>query len=259
MLDVNNKLAGYDIAIFDFGLRYDTPNPEPVVLTTVELCHRVSPTEPSATVGPVTSSDFCEDINMSITNAWSRGTLVLTIDETTVQTDYSAGDYIEIGFTHPISFANSVALYYPLSVANVVDLGNNVYRFYLTEGWIGGSIPVLQAGQLDFVGSVAHVPDISWSQICEKEGGVETTLDPPTTVDPVDEPTSDEFCEELDAYVQGSWKSGTMTVYQRKVNINQEYSASDHIEIQFDSPVNSWSGLYFPVDVTSGNNIALGT
>ena len=53
-LGLSNYVSGYDVAMFEFQLRYSKSTPESVTLKTIELCHNVSPTEPSATVGPVT-------------------------------------------------------------------------------------------------------------------------------------------------------------------------------------------------------------
>ena len=42
MFDLNDEVAGYDIAILEFQLRYDQEEPENVELSTIELCHRTS-------------------------------------------------------------------------------------------------------------------------------------------------------------------------------------------------------------------------
>ena len=90
--------------------------------------------------------------------------------ELTIQEDYFGGDFVEIGFSHPINFDAASNVYFPFDFNNIEDLGNNVYRFYLQSGFEGwsGTIPADELAQIQFTGSAAHAPEVHWSQICVK-------------------------------------------------------------------------------------------
>ena len=98
--------------------------------------------------------------------------MAIAIDPTNIENEYWSGDYVEVGFTHPIYFPEGNSLYYPFNVEDIEELGNNVYRFYLPTGFEGWTdeIPFTQTGQVEFTGTVAHAPDIAWSQVCVEEG-----------------------------------------------------------------------------------------
>ena len=93
----------------------------------------------------------------------------IRLDPVTLTSEYLGGDYIEVSFSSPIFFPNANSLYYPLNVNLVEDLGNNVYRFFIGtgfSGWSGFFEGGLILGQLSFIGTENHAPEVLWTQLC---------------------------------------------------------------------------------------------
>lgn len=93
-----------------------------------------------------------------------------------VNSEYNALDYIEIGFSGPVTFQD---YYFPVVEGEYI--GNNVWRLFFKddfEGFTDGIIDFYLA-QVEFIGSAGHYPNINFVSICDKEGltNSETTTD----------------------------------------------------------------------------------
>lgn len=107
---------------------------------------------------------------MSIPQTWShKGFMEIRLDPVTLTSEYLGGDYIEVSFSSQISFPNANSLYHPFNVNLVEALGNNVYRFFIGtgfSGWSGFFEGGLILGQLSFIGTENHAPEVLWTQLC---------------------------------------------------------------------------------------------
>ena len=125
-MDVTDDVSGSDVAVIEFQLTYESNKPEPEELEMIQVCHSTSATEATATVGPVTPGEYCEDIDVFINQAWTlRGFMDISISPLELEESYAGKDYIELAFAGAVNFK---ALYYPFSDMDYEEIGENVYR-----------------------------------------------------------------------------------------------------------------------------------
>ena len=113
--------------------------------------------------------------------------MIISLADNDISGSFTALDHVEIEFSAPVEWIDA---YYPFDAEKTVNVGNNIWRLFFDDDFIGYSSTVQagQVGQLSFDGPGNEHPTIVFGQICDKNGltgepvttAEATTEEPPT-------------------------------------------------------------------------------